>query len=454
MAEIYVRSTDGSNSDNGSTWALAKLDLAGAAAIDSAGDTIYVSDNHAESTAASITIAFAGTGAAPVNVICADDSAEPPTASTTSGIVTSTGFIVLTGNVYVYGLSFLAGSGSSSSTSVLTLGGITTNFKQTYDNCVFSLLTTGTSARLNAASDATGAIPATVLWQNSSVKFANANHAIGLCNVNFVWNGGGIVSGSTALTGSLFKSPSTTIRGANANISGVDLTNLGAGCSIFDASSGSFLKAVIRNCKLPASWTGGLTTGTLDPGQRFEMYNCDNADTNYRLWIEEYAGSVKHETTIVRSGGATDGVTPISWVIASSANAEFPLFSVKTPEIVIWNETTGSAITADIEIVHDSQGAGTGNDFTDEEIWLEVMYLGASGTPLGVFISNIKEDVLGTATDHANSSETWTTTGLTTPVKQTLSVSFTPQEKGYIHATVYVAKASKTVYVDPLITVS
>jgi len=37
MTQLYVRSTDGSDSDNGTTWALAKATATGAAAIEAAG---------------------------------------------------------------------------------------------------------------------------------------------------------------------------------------------------------------------------------------------------------------------------------------------------------------------------------------------------------------------------------------------------------------------------------
>lgn len=37
MADLYVRSTDGSDTDNGTTWALAKAGLSGAAGIDAVG---------------------------------------------------------------------------------------------------------------------------------------------------------------------------------------------------------------------------------------------------------------------------------------------------------------------------------------------------------------------------------------------------------------------------------
>jgi len=179
------------------------------------------------------------------------------------------------------------------------------------------------------------------------------------------------------------------------------------------------------------------------------MYNCDSADTNYRLWIEDYSGSIKHETTLVKTGGASDGTTPLSWKMATGADAEYPTIILKSGEIVRWNETTGSAITVTVDILHDSV-----TNLKDNEIWLEVMYLGTSGVPLGAFVDDAVADVLAAAADQAASSATWTTTGMANPNKQKLEVTFTPQEKGFIHAVVHMAKASYTVYVDPVQQVS
>ena len=43
---------------------------------------------------------------------------------------------------------------------------------------------------------------------------------------------------------------------------------------------------------------------------------------------------------------------------------------------------------------------------------------------------------------------------MSNPNTQKLSVTITPQEAGYMQAKVYLAKASKTVYVDPKLTVT
>ena len=48
MSNIYVKSTTGNNVNNGSSWALAKLNLSSGLAISSPGDNIYVSQSHNE----------------------------------------------------------------------------------------------------------------------------------------------------------------------------------------------------------------------------------------------------------------------------------------------------------------------------------------------------------------------------------------------------------------------
>ena len=179
------------------------------------------------------------------------------------------------------------------------------------------------------------------------------------------------------------------------------------------------------------------------------MYNCDSGDTNYRIWVKEYTAELVQETTIVLTGGTSDGATPLSWKVMTTANCNFVSGRFQSPEIFKWNEVTGSPITATVEILHDSLTA-----LNDDEAWLEIQYLGTSGYPLGSFASDAKTDVLATAAAQASSSATWTTTGLTNPNKQKLSVTVTPRDKGYIHAKVCFGKANYTVYVDPLLTVA
>lgn len=445
MANIYVRSTDGNNADTGATWALAEATLAGADATpDAAGDTIWVSQVHAESTAGAVTLAFAGTPATPSRILCGDDAAEPPTAlATTATVTTTSGTLVLGGSFYCYGITF-------TSSSTTTICGSSANQVQLYEQCSFRTTNPGGGGSFLFGSQ--NNVAQKMRFVDCTFK-PNAAGQVWTVYGNAEICGGSIVSGSTTPT-ALFALSADRTNGI-LDVSGFDFSNLSSSLNLCKGDTAAPGHIVFRNCKLPASWSGSLVSGTIPgPGPRYEMHNCDSTDTNYRMWVEDYAGSIKHETTIVRTGGASDGTTALSWKMVTSANAEYPTVPLVSPEGSLWNDTTGSSKTLTVEIVHDSQGAGSGSKFQDDEVWLEAMALTTSGVPLGAWIDDAKANVLATAANQADSSETWTTTGLTTPVKQALSVTFTPQEKGVVTWRVVCAKASKTLYVCPKATLT
>ena len=436
MADKYVRSTDGSDADNGTTWALAKATLSAGLSACAAGDRLFVSQAHAEPSGSSLN--SPGTLAAPVLVICGNDGAAPPTAVATSGVVT--GGVNFSNTLYVYGLSFI-----SSGFCYFQQG---SSAVQRFESCKFETTNPGSGGGFYS-----GGNNSTYLTEfiNCTFKWGHANNVTAMAGYTRIVGGGAAAGSATPnYCFGLFSDRSA----ADVDITAFDFSSLGSTVNIFGVGGGSG-RLTVRDSKLPASWTGSLVTGTIPcKGQRFEMFNCDGADTNYRLWVEDYAGSVKQETTIVLTGGASDGTTPIAWKMTTSSSAKYPAIVLESPELAVWNDSVGAAVTATVEIVHDSQGAGSGAAFQDDEVWLELVHLGTSGFPLGARLTDCKADVLASAANQASSSSTWTTTGLTTPVKQKLSVTFTPQEKGFVLARVVLAKASKTVYVDPAMTVA
>lgn len=437
----YVRSTDGSDADDGSTWALANATLVGAYADAAAGDRIYVSDNHSESTVGSITLTSPGTAASPCQVLCGDDAAEPPTALAATAVVAATGGAAITfaGFTYYYGIDFQAGSGGSGSGSNINVGNVSPSWTR-LENCVLSLLGTNANNRINLGA---GVINAgdDMMAECIDTDFVFASASQGIKPAGHVLVRGGVA----APTGTV---PTTLVLpGADsyfhAVFRGVDLSALGSGNNLVDVGGASASgKIIFENCKLGASVA--LTTGSVagQGGVEVEVINCDSADTNYRYCKKVYQGEITHETTIVRTGGASDGTTAISRKMVSSANSKFysPLV---LDSVVLWNEDTGVAKTVTVEIVTDNV------TLTDAECWVEVEYLGTAGFPVSSFASDRAADILATPANQASSTESWTTTGLATPVKQKLSVSFTPQEKGPVRVRVMLAKASTTVYVDP-----
>lgn len=450
MANLYVRSTDGNNADSGATWALAKATIAGALSAAAAGDTIFVSQVHSESSASNVLLTSPGTVTNPVKVLCVEDSAEPPVTLAESAVLATTGLGAITfqGSAYWRGISFNCGSGTNNTT--LSIGSLSTNQTgwMTFESCLLRIQSTGTGGRINLGSAASGAdIQLTLL--NCVFRVANAAQGLTARGGNILMTGCVVSAASTPAT-VFFVSVGFPAMGGRLLVENCDFTNCASNFD-FASTQRSHTSFVIRNCKLPASWVGRLVT-TQQAGAVAEMYNTDFSDTNYRSQIQTFYGSIFSETVIVRSGGASDGTTPLSLRMASGSLV-YPQ-ALASQEIAVWNESTGSPVTVTVQVVHDSQGSGTGGRLRNDECWLDVSYPGTSGFPLGVRITDAVADVIAAPADQADSAATWTTTGMAAPIEQELSVTFTPQEKGWFIARVMLAKASSTVYVDPLATVS
>lgn len=434
----YLDSAAGNDANGGTSWADAKATMAGIDAIDTAGDTIYVAQTHSETTAAAVSYAFAGTTASPTKIICGDKAAQPPTSLSTTAVIATTGntsSITSTLIGYCYGVTFDAGQTGTGISSFLNRGaGVCV-----YDNCTFKLSSTGTNSRIDAGNSNT----ISSSYINCSFKFGAAGQLI--IGTTFSIKGGSVLSGGTS-PNTLFN----TVGGAAPiTVDGFDLSNCSSSVNITSNSNTGVLM-VLRDCKLPSSWTGSLNASTPGTGSVFEMFNCDSGDTHYRYRKATQVGTMQDETTLVRSGGANDGVTTYSYKMVSNANCQGPHQTLDTPEFVIYipAASTGSSQNATISVLRDSA-----TNLKDTEIWAEAMYLGTSGVPLASFADDAASSlpIAAGADQDADAGSSWTTTGMSNPNKQKCVVTFTPQEEGYLHVKVRLAKASTTVYIDPKI---
>lgn len=425
----------------------ARAENAAAATWGAVDDTFYLGDDHAQTQAGAVTVAFPGTAAQPNRVLSVNHlGTVPPVAADllagASFATTGANNLTVNGHFYAYGISLKAGDAANAAIWRLAQGA---RDNQIWDSCDFYMVTTASSTPTFGA----GGSVATLI--NCRLKFAATGQTT-VTSGKLVVYGGSIISGGSTPTLFISDNVSTNV---DWEFNGFDFSNLAATFNITRGTSGGCPgKKVFRNCKLPAAWSGVVFgTAVTVIGSRVELYNTDATSTNYRLWVEDFTGSTKHETTIIRTSGASDGTTPFSWIMVSSANSDGISNPLRSPEIYLRNETTGSSKILTVEIIHSGVGAGTAGAFTDQEIWLEVDYLGTSGFPLSTRITDRAATVLTTAADQTSSSTTWTSSP-STPVKQSLGVTFTPQVKGMYIARICLATASKTVYVDPVITVS
>lgn len=439
MASYYVRSS-AAGAGTGADWTNAYTTLVTALSGKVAGDIFYIAQDHAES-AASLVLTSPGTAAAPCLFYCVNHAgAVPPAgADLATGATFSTttnGNITINGSAYYYGLSFTAGN--STGTPLLTMAATGAN-TQAYENCTFAMGSTGGGAFVVGNSGSVGGVECR--HSNCTFSFSGTLQRIEPC-CTWTWDN---KPGSAALLGA--QVPTTLFSFSTSTgvvvLRGLDLSAAGSGKTLVGATTGGPGSVLIEDCKLNASVTIQATPNT--PGRtKVDVVRSDSGSTNYRYDRIRYEGTLTIETTIVRTGGASDGTTPIAWQIDTTANAKWhqPFVS---PPIAIWNETTGSPVTATIEGIW-----GGGAVPNDDDIWVEVQYLGTSGFPVASFVNDSKANALTTAAGQTSSAETWG--GSTTEFK--LHVSFTPQKEGWIYARVKAAKASSTFYVDPKITLT
>jgi hypothetical protein len=421
----------------------------------SAADSIYVSKTHAEAPISgsfqNLTLAFPGGGnALPTRLLCVDDTGQPssPTTLATGATFTISGSfnsIILSGfSQYIYGCQFI---NNCSSSGIMQIPN-TSSGTFILDNCVLSLANSGnTTGRIEIGSNQSGVACAKVTLNNVQFSFAHTSQVIRVQPGDLSWKNTASPLPGTAPT-ILFDLNNGTNAGF-LTIEGVDFTALGAN-SLFGSTLGGVgtNRIQIKNCKLGASTALSTATNQGTGAPIIDMINCDSGGTNYKYKAYRPGGTIDHELTKIMTGGASDGTTGISWKIATNANMGYP-FALESPEISTWNDNSGTSKTATVEILTDSASA-----LKNDEIWLELRYLKNSGDPTAGFGNNSKSDVLQSSAAQPTSTATWTTTGITNIMKQKLQVSFTPGQKGPVTAVVKLAKASTTVYVNPVMAIA
>lgn len=416
----------------------ARLARAYATTWGQAGNAYYIGDNHAETQASAITNTSNGTVANPTFAYCVDRAGSVPPVSAdlkVTATITTTGNSAITNagaGTYHYGISFSAGSGAVNATVILNNTG---SSNVTYENCKF--IKAGTSASASAINPANQNSSRTTLI-NSTMQFGATGDSISAAGSStVVWK-----NTASAIAGATFPT-SFCLLGAvaiNLQLTGVDLSALGSANYFVGGTGANYTMAV--NCKIGASATFGTTPTT--PAGSIKNIICDSAGTNYIQALYSYFGTLTQETTIVRTGGATDGTTPISHKLVSTSNSKW-VNPFESFPITIWNDST-TAITS-LTIYGTTTGGGVPNN---DDIWVEVEYLGSASTPQGSFITTTKANNLAASVTTNNSADgsTWGGGGAGNGFKIVVP-SFTPGMKGPLNIAIKVAKASTTYYIDP-----
>lgn len=225
----------------------------------------------------------------------------------------------------------------------------------------------------------------------------------------------------------------------NTSLTSIIAANRGGDMDIVGCKtpSGCVIAATGNSQMQPGRLSGfavGPDPGTaLGSGESFQ-------DSEYVV----YEGDAVVETTIVRTGGASDGANGAwSWAMTPNAGRTLenhhPFYS---PWLHGWVDGDGSNLTLTVYINNDSAG-----DYDDDELWMEVFYPSEDGNIQGAYKTTKMEllDTPAAVTDDASS--TW---GSDPGNAQKLQATIAPAYSGPIRVRVALATgATDTLYVDP-----
>lgn len=448
MASWYVWS-GATGTGDGLSWANAKTTIGAAITAGAAGDTYYIAQDHSES-AASLSVTPKGTINAWDRYLCVNRAGSVPPVSAdlrTTAVIASTTTSALnwagsSSYAYYYGLVITAGG-------VLSIETSTGPFAHRFERCSFTI---GNGAGANVVSRMGGKAGAGnwgnqyLEWLNCTVAFGATSQGIAFSGGYFLWHGASsAVAGANIPTTLIKDTDNSNGTTAYVTLDGVDLSTLGSGKTILGATANYNGTSRLVNCKLGASVTP-YATPTVN-GITNELIISDSSATGYRQERCSYMGTLTQETTLVcTSVPETDGVTPISWKVVTTANNQW-LYPFQTFEMAVWVDQDGTSKTLTVELMND------GTTLQNTDIWMEAVVLDQSGAPLGTIHSTGAADILAAGSNIATSTATWVTTGIASPVTQKMQLTFTPTISGYVRVIIYVAKTSKTIYINPVLTV-
>jgi hypothetical protein len=413
-----------------------------AAAFGAATPTIiYVASDHVEAQGSAMTLTAPGTSIAPTEIYCVDfagraDPTAPISADlrTTAAIGTAGAFdVTIGGFCNVDGVILNAGSGAVSASIRVAAAAHGWRWR----NCELKL---GGSTGGNIV---LGTFPNYQELENTGLRFGAAASQLLLNACSFTWrNTASALRGATMPT-SLFSTSGAAM--ATATIDGVDLSPTGSGKNIVNGSlAPAPTKLYFSDCKLDAAVTRYAAVTAVTYATEAWFTRCGSAG-NFDFSKHTPIGALTCETTVVRTGGASDGTQVMAYKVVTGANAKWRQ-PFECPPLAIWNDVIASTITVTV------YGVWTGGALpNNDDIWMDIQKLGAAGSPLASIDTTTKADGLAAGVAVDADGSTWG--GGTTVFKLTKTIT-APAQKGDILVFIRVGAASATAYFDPKVVIT
>ena len=413
-----------------------------------AGEKIFVNSAHTENPGINIVYTFPGSNTAPSILITVDMAGdpEPPipgdylkASAITINNTGATRTTEIKGFVKFYGLEF-----DSEGDFTVDTGASQTLF----DDCLITISRVDNGGFFVGH---TGTL-ATVHLKNTVLDFNPGGTSEGI-EMNqggrFFMKGGKIGIETTQPLSLFFSDPTKMFE---VNLAGVDISEFTG--NLVDLGGSGSLVFEAHHCVLNSSVT--LTTGTIiDDDSSALFVGCDDTTGNklYRMEYFTREGKIEEEIVIVvSSGGASDGVTPISWKMSNNAITELFYRPLISPPIVALVDSTGSKTFT----VQCNWGSGTPDT---DQVWLEVEHLDVAANTDSKLTNNGPTDPLDVGTAITTVTGVSWDGSLTDEDPFSLVVTATVNRVGPVICRVCFAEPSggagaDVLYVDPKVTVA
>lgn len=357
----------------------------------------YVGSDNAETQASTMSWATRGTQAAPIDIVCVDVagsvppvSADVKTTPTATVTTTSSASMSLAGVMRVCsGIIFSCGTSSNVTLTIAS----DSNADKNFENCNFTL-GSGTGS---GASFAFGRTLGRTRIKNAAFKFGNAGQG---------FQNGGPVEFENCTIDSGGSTPTTfiqaTVAGSDFIFTGCDLSLI-TGTFISNSSNAATSRYGFFDCKVATSFTpitfAGASSGNLD---QVTFSRCANGASPLQYLFAERSGTTQSTSTVYRHDGATENSTPFGWQVITTANSNNGNSPHVPATLGKYNVTVGSDITATIYGVYNGAALPT-----NEEIWLEVEYLGTASSVRGVIKDNRVANFIVAGSAHSADTSDW-----------------------------------------------
>lgn len=355
----------------------------------------FVGHDNAESNSSGYNFTTRGAINNTSKIMCVNTAGSMPPVSAdlrTSATIGLTGSqnLGLTGYwSWVYGIGFSCGN----SANVALILNNENAIDKFYESCTFTLPSgTGSGAQIQVPSNNVGR----TRLKNCTLKFTNTGHSLAVAGwVKFQ-------NCSIDNTGSVptqFMVP--TASGAEIVFEGCDLSFLSGSQFLHDNGNVSNRFTFI-DCKLPSSWSAQIAGGNC-PAQEIIISRCSSGANPWQFYMLNRVAQLQASNVVYRANGAADNSVNYSWNLTTNANASNGIGTAfECPPIAEYNSITGSNRTVTINGIVDAAAVPTNLD-----LWMDVSYLGASGTPQATIASTRVADMLATPSSLTTDTSAW-----------------------------------------------